>query len=138
MKRIIGKLAISLACFTAICCLGSCSKTSESAYYKYFGLEEMYYIESEYNTAAAFFSELGAIMSKYDGTNFKENSMITDINKVVSKYNNGVVSGTFYLKKSPKSDQGPWSNVKSWTLKFSSIYSKSTSIAERPLSDFAK
>ena len=138
MKKFIGKLAIGLACFTALFCLSGCSKTEENAYYKYFGLEDMYYLEDQYSTAVAFFSDLGSIMTKYDGTYINENSMISDINKVVSKYNYGAVSGTFYLKKSTKSKEGPWSTVKSWGMKFSSKYTKSADTAERSMSDIVK
>ena len=113
-------ILLVLSAFVVLIGLNGCSKSAK--YYKLFGLEEMTYIVAEESAAVDFFNELGAVMTKYDGTDIKEFSMKSDISKVVRKHNNNVVSGTFYLKKSYTSDDGPWSNVTSWTMKFASKY----------------
>lgn len=132
MKKIICKLSIALTCVIVLSSVYGCSKDDEefSAYYKYFGLEDMYYIQAEEGIAVAFFNELGTIMEKNDGHYFTDSSLKSQIEKVVRKYNNGVVSGTFYLKKTTESkDYGPWTTVASWTMNFASRYTRAESIS---------
>jgi len=99
----------------------SCSKTETevvtSIYYQFDGLEELKYITGNESTVAAFLTELNSVKEQYAGTSFNESDLISDINIVVSKYDNGVISGTFYLKKSTSGGES-WSQVKSWTMKF--------------------
>ena len=101
-----GKVSIALIGIFALSCMCGCSKDDDKeyeAYYKYFGLEDMMYISSEEYKAAAFFEELGNIMDNNDGHYFTESSLKSQIESVVRRYNNGVISGTFYLKKTTKS-----------------------------------
>lgn len=142
MKKTVIKIAIAIAVVLALSCLSGCSKLKKelftTAYYKYFGLEEMYYIIAEESTAVKFFSELGSVLEKYDGTDFTESQLVNDVDKVARKYNYGVVEGTFYLKKSSDED-GPWTNVKSWDMTFNSKYNTRAAVDEiRPCTDIVK
>ena len=98
MKRSVKRISFAIAAFVTIMITNGCNKAP--VWYTYFGLEDMYYILAEEKTAVKFFNELSDIMNKYDGTNIDENKMKDDIDRVVKRYDNGVLSGSFSSRKS--------------------------------------
>lgn len=106
--------------------LSSCKKDEACWYQPYW---DLYYITSEYDTYVAFYSAMNAVMEKYDGRAYiSESSLKSDLKKVIDRYNNGALEGTVYLQKSTTSEDGPWTIIKSWTMKYSSKYTRSENI----------
>ena len=98
--------------------------------YKYFGLEEMYYITGNESTVRAFFSELKGVLNRFDGTDFTDSDIITATQEVVTQYNWDVIKGTFYLKKSPLNADN-WTIVQSFTMKYNFYYSPNKRLEEK-------
>lgn len=121
MKKTLKMMIVILLGVAAMGAMSGCKK--EVLYkYKYFGLEDLYYISGNESTVRAFVSDLNAVMNRFDGKSFTDSEIIAAVEKVVTQYNWDVIKGTFYLKKSPK-DANSWTTIKSFTMKYNFYYS---------------
>lgn len=128
MKKTLKMMLVILLGMIVMGAMSGCKK--EVLYkYKYFGLEDLYYITGNESTVRAFFSDLDAVMNRFDGTHFKDSELIAAVQKVVTQYNWNVIKGTFYLKKSPK-DANSWTTIKSFTMKYNYYYNSPGKMTE--------
>ena len=67
--------------------------------------------------AADFIQEMNSVMASFSGTEFTDFEIISAFQKVVDKYNNRVISGTFSLYKA-LGDSDDYKSIKTWTMKF--------------------
>lgn len=121
MKKTLKMMLVILLGVAAIGTFSGCKK--EVRYeYKYFGLDEMYYISGNESTVRAFFSDLNSVLNRFDGTNFTDSEIVSATQKVVTQYNWDVIKGTFYLKKSPLNADS-WTTIGTFTMKYNFYYS---------------
>lgn len=98
----------------------------------------MHYIKGYENTAVSFVNDLNSVMSIFDQTSFSTNDIIKEINRVVEKYDNDVISGVFSLQKSTQSANGPWKVAKTWSMSYNSKFNasvKSDEISEASIAE---
>lgn len=129
MKKTLKMMLVILLGVAAMGTFSGCKK--EVRYeYKYFGLEDLYYITGNESTVRAFFSELNGVMNRFDGTNFTDSDIISATQKVVTQYNWDVIKGTFYLKKSPANADN-WTTIQTFTMKYNFYYSPNKGLEEK-------
>lgn len=104
----------------AIAALWSCDE-DEIAFYKYEGLEKLQYVVGEEVTLNRFINELESIMLQFDGTVFLDSQLKKDVKRVVDRYDNGILQGTFYLTRSYE-ENGYYSTIDTYTLTLASEY----------------
>lgn len=126
MKKTLKIMLVILFGVAAMGTFSGCKK--EVRYeYKYFGLDEMYYISGNESTVRAFFSELDGVLNRYNGTNSTDSDIVSATQKVVTQYNWDVIKGTFYLKKSPLNADS-WTTIGTFTMKYNFYYSTGNGI----------
>ena len=120
-------LLLSIISICAVLLTNSCSSllNDEPAWYRDECVEDMHYIKGYENTAVSFVNDLNSVMSIFDQTSFSTNDIIKEINRVVEKYDNDVISGVFSLQKSTKSANGPWKVAKTWSMSYNSKFNAS-------------
>ncbi|MDY5823930.1 MAG: hypothetical protein ACI3ZG_00525 [Candidatus Coprenecus sp.] len=131
---------LSIISICAVFMTNSCSSLldDEPAWYRYEGVEEMHYIKGYENTAASFVNDLNSVMHIFDQTSFTTNDIIKEVNRVVEKYDNDVISGVFSLQKSTKSANGPWKVAKTWSMNYNSRFNASVKSEEIPEASIAE
>ena len=76
MKKTLKMMLVILIGMAVLGTTSGCKKEVQYEY-KYFGLEEMYYITGNESTVRAFFSELDGVLNRYNGTNSTDSDIVS-------------------------------------------------------------
>lgn len=116
MKKNIIKLALAILTCVAF---SSCTKVVVANYK--FNVDDVKYVEGQEATVTEFVNDLNAVLKKLNGTAFTDAKIISETQKVINKYDNGVLTGNLLLQKMGDTDS-EFRTIHTFTLHHNSKY----------------